>query len=134
MEIRLDARNTKALLKKLEKGIADARPFFSSLEPTITQAKDKQFASKGAYLGERWAPRKKEEPWPILQKTGRMKNSFKTKSKSAQQRVYGSGNTYYPYHQLGTRKMTARKILAISPALQDIITKEFKNYIDKLMK
>lgn len=132
--ITFDKTATVQLLQKVQKGMQDMRPFFSKVEPIVQKAKEQQFSSAGSYLAERWAPRKGGGAWPLLNKTGKMKGSFKTKSKTNDQMVYGSSSNYYKYHQLGTRKMPARVILNINTRLSGIVHKEFKAYIDKLLR
>lgn len=134
MSITVDAKHTKEIIKRLKKRLPDARPIFDIIQPHLEEAKEKQFNSKGAHLGSPWAKRKQNYPWPILQKTGKMRKSFRVKYKSVRQMVYGTTRKYYPFHQLGTSKMPARVMLAISPDLQNIITKEFKKFFDDLMK
>lgn len=68
---------------------------------------DENFDKRQNPAGIRWRPRKKKYPHPILEKTGKMRRSFRK----------GQGATVYStdakakYHQYGTKKMARRQML-----------------------
>lgn len=79
----------------------------SALENLI----DERFQDRAAPGGTPWAPRKPPTgTWPILEKTGRMRRSFKVMATSAQLKVLNS-TEYLKFHQTGTSRMVARPVL-----------------------
>jgi len=86
-----------------------------------------QFLTEGAAYGNRWTPRKKQELWPLLNRTGRLLRSFVEPANpehieeydfsdpSRPSLLFGSRVPYADTHQRGTRLLPARPIL--TPAL-----------------
>ena len=56
------------------------------------------FDSKGRAIGEPWKPRSVPKPYPLLQRTGRMKRGFKAKASRLSGEVYNIVD-YFKYHQ-----------------------------------
>ena len=56
------------------------------------------FDTQGAVIGEPWKPRKKPEPWALLDKTGHMKHGFISKAGSKYVMVTNKV-PYFVFHQ-----------------------------------
>ena len=67
--------------------------------------------------GHKWAPRKDALPHPILTKTGAMRRSFQIDLRGAlivtNPTVSAQGRPYPLFHQTGTSKMPARRVLPV---------------------
>jgi len=65
----------------------------------------------------KWAPRKDSKPHPILTLTGKMRRGFEVDLRGAlivtSAVVSDQGRPYPLFHQLGTRKMPARRVLPV---------------------
>lgn len=69
--------------------------------------------------GKAWEPRKQEYPWPILNKSGELKNKLQKRvvqTKSGMKVHFFSTATYFKYHQNGTVNMPARPPVEITRA------------------
>lgn len=86
---------------------------------------DEGFATRTDPSGKRWARRKRSYPWPTLNKTLALRNSWKGGSN---QNYFGfsSRSPYAKFHQLGTVKMKARQMVP-SKGLSDKWTKRLNN-------
>lgn len=105
-------------LRELKRGdirAAAARGAVSALENLI----DERFEDRAAPNGTPWAPRKPPTgTWPILEKTGRMRGSFKVLATAAQLKVLNDTD-YLTFHQTGTSRMVARPVLPKGPLPPD---------------
>ena len=83
-----------------------------------------RFASEGQLFGTPWRAPAKPQSWPLLQKTGRLRESFLDPNHPEHIEVYDEGTEnqspgvlfgstvpYAAYHQFGTRRTPARSIL-----------------------
>jgi phage gpG-like protein len=55
-------------------------------------------------------------------------------SVSREKAVIWNKVSYFPYHQLGTKKIPKRKMFVISPKYQSQIVRIFENYISQITK
>lgn len=95
----------------------------------------KQFVTRGTNItGKRWAKRKKSYSWPILQKTGKLKGSFKQTKLTKTELEITSPVKYFPFHQMGTRKMPKRPILGVSEKMKKAILNIFHKYLTAKIK
>lgn len=142
--IKVDARKVLEKLGKAEKGIKNLTPFFRSAETFLKSATKEQFETEGKYMTARWnklKPSTKKSRAikgyagkPILENTGRLKNSYKTKFRGSTIIVWGTNVPYAEFHQLGTTKMRARRVLAMNKRMREAIDKLFTFYINQLLK
>ena len=97
------------------------------------------FDARGQLFGG-WAPRKKDQPWPLLEKTGNLRKSFFTRFEGPNTAVLGNkaknknGVEYAPFHQFGTSKMPARLLMKVNEAQKVIVQKIFQAHIIKSTK
>lgn len=95
----------------------------------------KQFVTRGTNItGQRWAKRKKPVSWGILERTGRLKNSFKQTKLTKNDLEITSPVKYFPFHQMGTRKMPKRQILGFSEKMKKAILNIFHKYLTSKVK
>jgi phage gpG-like protein len=60
----------------------------------------------------KWKKRKRNYPWPILQKTKRLRRSISKRIETGMP-VLRTRVSYAGFHQFGTRKMPQRKFMVI---------------------
>lgn len=89
---------------------------------------DRNFDGKGMVFGVKWRRRKRSYRHPILNKTGKMRSGF-TSNVSATKAVIRNKTPYFKYHQLGTRKMAARKMWGMTEAQSRIIIQRLQEYL-----
>ena len=111
------ANNVKDFRPELVKSTSFLKNFFSG----------EVFATRGGAIGESWAKRQIEHPWPILERTGKMRRSFMTKAEKLKGEVWNAVR-YFKYHQSrGTRKtrLPRRVMLKLTNQLKDEIISIF---------
>lgn len=89
---------------------------------------DRNFDGKGMVFGVKWRKRKRSYGHPILNKTGKMRSGF-TSNVSATKAVIRNKTPYFKYHQLGTRKMTARKMWGMTETHSRSIIQSIQEYL-----
>jgi len=144
LTIRIDAREPIKKILKLKGGLNNLSPVFSAIEKEMMGNVNNNFGTEGAFLEKKWANLKPStiaqrlrsgfSAGPILQRTGKLKNSTYRKEKTNTRVVVGNRASYYPYHQLGTSKMPQRQIMRWTNTTKEKILKMFKIYVDKLLK
>lgn len=134
MEFKLDISGLDALknasneeLDKIDMGAIGA---------LITASVKSEFDASQDPFGNPWAALKRPRPKsrnqnnkPLLD-SGKLKNSFSYRVLSVNSVEIGTGVSYAPYHQRGTSKMPARKMLpetSMPQAWDNIITAYFKS-------
>lgn len=83
-----------------------------------------------------WKPRKYSYPHPLLEKSGKMRRSFKTKTTSDTLEVSNEAK-YFKYHQSNKPRgsnLPRRVMLKIIPGTRTKIFKNFQEHIVKSMK
>ncbi len=94
------------------------------------------FDTKGREIGEAWPPRKKNYPWPILQKTGKMRKSFDNIARSTSVEIYNK-TSYFRYHQSNKprKKLPRRPMMKIDQERRTGIVKIFhKRLVNDIIK
>lgn len=100
-----------ALDKKL--AALEATAFAAAKEQVMLSIEaliQEQFHTSTDPRGQRWAPRTRSYPWELLFKTARMFGAFLVTDEGGRLRIENTA-PYARFHQDGTRKMVARKIL-----------------------
>lgn len=97
------ATRLRSLVKEAGDGDAQA------VVPVVEELLKASFDARQTPSGEAWRPRVSGGSWPLLEKTSRMKASLRVRA------VRGSVEMSYEtpanYHQSGTTRMVARKLL-----------------------
>ncbi len=93
------------------------------------------FAQEGALFGG-WQDRAKDYPWPILQKTGRMRQSFKSRIDNRNTILLYNTAPYFVYHQSNKprKRLPRRVMMKIDGERKDFIIKAFQAYIISLTR
>jgi phage gpG-like protein len=73
---------------------------------------DREFRGAADPDGTPWAHRKRDYPWPILDKTGALRSSFRKRLNAEGFAIY-TLKKYAPFHQHGTSKMVARPFFPV---------------------
>ena len=122
------------LSRKLIGVSTDLNNFRVPLERSKSQllhTTEMNFKASGRLMGG-WQPRKRLYGWPILNKTGRMKNGFKSKVSSTRMEIWNP-TTYFKYHQSNKprRKLPRRVMLKIIGQDKRRIQKSFQDFFKK---
>ncbi len=120
-------------IQGLQKGCENAQAAFDAMAPGIVQELVANFPAEGSLLGDPWEPRKydgtaKENAWPILDKTGKMKQSWQSVAESNKLTITNMAD-YATYHNFGTAFLPIRKIVGFSDAIIQIIQQKFTIYL-----
>lgn len=93
------------------------------------------YASRGAVFGERWAPRKDNNPWPILEKTGRMRRAFHPRMGPDYVEITNSAEQFR-YHQSAAprKKLPRRVMMKLDEIRRRFIVREFQRHIRQAWK
>jgi phage gpG-like protein len=94
------------------------------------------FDTEGREIGEPWEKRKGNYSWPLLQRTGRMKGSFKSIPTMASVEIMNTTN-YFKYHQSNKprRKLPRRVMMKIDNERKQGIVKIIqKSLVNDIIK
>jgi phage gpG-like protein len=94
------------------------------------------FTSRGAEIGEPWKARKDNNPWPLLQRTGKMRKSFKYQAQTAQVTILNTTD-YFKYHQSKQprRKLPRRVMMKLDRERKEGIIKIFhQRLVNQIIK
>jgi len=123
-------------LRELQRGNI-RRAGAGAIQAALTNLINERFDDRAAPNGVKWAPRKPPTGvWPILEKTGRMRRSFKVIATAAQVKVLNDTD-YLQYHQTGTSRMVARPVLPtgkLPPEWDRRIDAAVSNAIDRFFR
>lgn len=118
-----------ATLARLRQSAENLQPAFAEMAPLIIQEFTSNFDSQGTLLDAKWKPRVRSYPWPILQKTGKLKASWNAKPESRDLTIKNTAD-YATYQHFGSTRLPARKLVGKS----DQIIKIALNFITKFLK
>lgn len=135
-------RDTKAKLNEIEGYVKNPRKSLKeSIEYMKRTTEGEVFSSEGSSMGRKWARLNsayqavKAKRYPgkgILQATGKMRKSFKTRVGSTKA-VLSNSDSKFKYHQLGTRKMPQRVMLFIDAKRERKVLKIFEDDSQKVI-
>jgi len=141
MEVKITISGDKKTISNLQNMQDKLKSFSPELKKTGEFLKDfyssVPFATEGSIYGERWAkldPKyavRKQKKYPgrgILEASGRLRKSFKFMNTDSLLKVWNTAG-YYPYHQIGTRKMSQRLVMAINRKIVQSVVKIVKSSI-----
>lgn len=149
-QISLDTKSVTRKLNLLVDGITNPKAVLSDMGKQLEVEKELQFQAEGAHLTGKWkalAPATIRQrvaqgygAGPILQRTGKLKKSFKVKKLTKEELHYGSsGVIYFPIHQKGGVtfegwKIPKRPMLAVNSKLVKPLMEIYQKYIHNLLK
>lgn len=138
-DIKIDLEGERQLNRRLRIVSSGVKNLYPAMKTTGQLLQDlfegAVFQTKGAVIGEPWAKRKYSYPWPILEKTGKMRRGFKYKASSMKAEIYNTVE-YFKYHQsiLPRRKLPRRVMMKVDVKRRDAIVQIFRKEINKLLK
>lgn len=110
-------------------GITDFSSPLKKIGSELQKTFQDNFAQDGGLFGG-WQERTKDYPWPILQKTGRMRQSF-VEDVNKQNIAITNTAPYFMYHQSNKprKRLPRRVMMKIDEQRKTFIIKAFQEYI-----
>jgi len=115
IDIDCDAAGVIRHLQAMQARAGNFAPVFRDARTQLEKANAENFTTGGLPVGG-WDPRKRDYAWPIMRRTGRLFSSL-TNLRGATNVItddyaqFGTNVEYAKFHQYGTEKMPARKIV-----------------------
>lgn len=115
-------------------GITNFESPLRSIGSELQKTFQLNFAQEGALFGG-WAERKKDYPWPILNKSGRMRQGFR-QNLGKTELLITNVTPYFKYHQSNKprTRLPRRVMMKIDQDRKTFIQKAFQSYIVELMR
>lgn len=131
------ARSTfRRRLEEVRDQALNMAPAYQQISEYMLRSVDRNFASEGR--PNRWQPLKpatiKERirrgfgAGPILQRTGKLKDGFRTQFGSSRLSIV-NGVPYFMHHQYGTSKMPARVMIVLLPQDKGQVTRIIRQHL-----
>jgi len=130
----VDSTQAKKRLRAVMDGVKDFKKPLREIEDYELDEIKKQFSTSGQNIAGGWEKRKGGETHPLLDKTGRLKKSFKRIKLTNTELEISSKVNYFKFHQLGTYKMPQRQILGFSKKMEKHIIDLFNKFLKTLTK
>lgn len=119
------------LSRRLDKlGKADLSTSIRNTSKFVLKEVDKNFATQGATLGRKWKKRVKPRPWSTLNRTGALRRSFRARQ-GLNKAIIHSTSKIFAYHQLGTKRIPPRIMLAVTKQMRRFGVREVKKELRK---
>ena len=121
---------------KLADGVKDFRP---ELAKSATFLKDffggEVFDTRGQAIDEPWEMRRREYQWPILERSGKMRRSFKMKAEKLRAEVWNA-TSYFKFHQsrMPRHRLPRRVMMKMTDMLKDQVISFFHEGLWKRIK
>lgn len=115
-------------------GVKDWQAPLRDIEGELLKSFQDNFDARGGLFGG-WPARKKDYPWPILEKTGAMRDNFQSQIGNDFVRLYNPTD-YFVYHQSNAprSKLPRRVMMKLDQQRKMFIVKAFQNHIVDLLK
>lgn len=120
-------------LNRILGGTKDLSPVLRDISGTLVSEFKANFAAQGGVLQKPWAPRKKAYAWPILNKTGHLKNTW-DKEISPHELVIRNPVAYAPYHHFGTPRLPVRRLVGKTPNILKMVVDRINKYLTSLSR
>jgi len=130
MEINFTIEGEKEMSRRLLNlgdNISDFSPEFKESTDFLKSFfRSEVFDSQGQAIGEPWPKRKKEYPWPMLDRSGRMKRSFEGRGEKMYGEVWNATD-YFKFHQskMPRQKLPRRVMMKLTEELKNKIVSIF---------
>ncbi len=111
-------------------GVGDFSRPFNKIKDRLLTTFDANFAARGSFFGG-WAPRKKDYPWPILERSGTMRGNFEGEVSSDFLRI-SNPTDYFKYHQSNrprTTELPRRIMMKIDNERKQFIQKAMQEFL-----
>lgn len=119
-------------LSNLERGVKDLSPAFKDVSVILVQEFKANFNAQGNVLEAPWKSRVKSYPWPILQKTGKLKKAWKDKV-SRKDLIISNTAKYAQYHHFGSSRLPVRKLVNKTNKIVKMALDRVELYLKKLI-
>lgn len=115
-------------------GVSDFREPLEESKTIILDRVEQNFNGRGKLFGG-WQPRKVNKPWPLMERTARLRNGFRGNVTGDTLKV-DNPVPYFPYHQSNKarKKLPRRVMLQIDSTSAILITKAFQAYLVGLLR
>lgn len=115
-------------------GVEDFSPAFEMIEKELLHSVDQNFSQRGALFGG-WPARKDNNPWPLLEKTGELRDGFVSQLRSDALEI-GNSDPKFKFHQSNQprTRLPRRVMLKIDQERKVYISKAFQEYLVKLIQ
>ncbi len=122
-------------------GVKDFRKPLTDVSKTLLKTFDMNFSARGGLYGG-WAPRKPQykggiriDNWPLLEKSGKMRKSFKSDVRKDSLELTNS-QRYFVYHQSNAARTRLPRRVMMKLRQQDatMIVKTFQGYLIELAR
>lgn len=115
MRISVDISDAVNMLDGMQERATHFETVFEKARLKLAAANAENFASGGLPVGG-WEPRRDIEPWPLMRKSGKLAGDLSSLSGPANtirptSAEFGTNIDYAAFHQTGTFKMAARKVV-----------------------
>jgi phage gpG-like protein len=117
IKVKIECENESALrrLEMMTTRSTQFQPVFEYARNALRKANAENFSSSGLPVG-KWEPRRQPKPWPLMVRTGSLLRSLTSlfgppNDIGATSATFGTKVEYAKFHQYGTSKMPARKIV-----------------------
>lgn len=131
-----------ATIDRVAKFSAGTRETLNEIGDTLLDEFDKQMDTEGSRLTRKWKAldsktieqriRMGYGAGPILNRTGKLKNAFKKAVGLGQVRVHNP-TEYFKYHQLGTKDIPKRQMIAMPERLKQDVVEIVRKGLDKTL-
>lgn len=137
-------KQVASLIENVSKKLDDFRSPLTAVNNLLLSTWDKNFDSEGSTIGEPWkklSPRYKKRKdskfpgKPILVATGKMRNSFRSKTGKLQTELYNTSE-YFKFHQSNKprTKLPRRVMMKIDDKRRAEIFREFTKYLNRVAR
>lgn len=138
LQVTVESKSVISGLSRLIKNLEFTKPLKEAKKTLDTETR-RNFDLQGYIYAGSWKPlsqatrdQRAREGYgsarPILVRTGKFRSSFKGDVKK-ETLTYENTSKLAPYHQFGTNKMPARKVLGISDKFRMAVTKMVVNHL-----
>lgn len=124
-------------LGEIANGVKDFKKPFEDVSKAMLKTFQMNFDSRGSLYGG-WAARKPQykggvriDTWPLMEKTGRMRRSFKSDVRSTSIELYNT-RSYFKYHQSNaprTSNLPRRAMMKLRRQDADMVVRQFQLYL-----
>jgi phage gpG-like protein len=116
VNIECDAEKAMQRLENMALRSRQFRPLFWYARAELAKANASNFTTGGLPTGRKWEPRTRPYAWPLMRKTGMLMGSLTSlfgppNDIDDMHAEFGTDVEYAKFHQYGTTKMPARKIV-----------------------
>jgi phage gpG-like protein len=135
IEIDCDAKKTLARLEAMSTRSKNFTPVFNEARQMLERANTENFTTGGLPVGG-WKPRKGTYAWPPLIKSGKLFNSLANLRGNPNVVTplfaeFGTKVEYAKFHQYGTSKMPARKIVFDPPGFSRELSEKAARFVTR---